>query len=99
MDQHKVVRDTLRLLEEREIKLEALHAHLAEGAAQAARGEFVENYSLSRLIAGADAGGWKSSFRITTLAFDNLKKSHATPIGSGVRSGGTVTRAQNGRFG
>jgi antitoxin ParD1/3/4 len=53
----EVVRDALRSLEERKTKLEALRAHLAEGAAQAARGEFVENYSLSKLITDADAGG------------------------------------------
>ena len=53
----EVVRDALRSLEERKTKLEALRAHLAEGAAQAARGEFVENYSLSKLITDVDAGG------------------------------------------
>mgnify|MGYP000117163746 CR=1 FL=1 len=31
----EVVRDALRVLEERKIKLEALRSHLAEGAAQA----------------------------------------------------------------
>lgn len=53
----EVVRDALRSLEERKTKLEVLRAHLAEGAAQAARGEFVENYSLSKLITDADAEG------------------------------------------
>jgi antitoxin ParD1/3/4 len=52
----EVVRSALRVLEERKTKLEALRAHLAEGAAQAARGEFVQNYSLDKLIADADAG-------------------------------------------
>ena len=37
----EVVRDALRTLEERKAKLDALHAHLAEGAAQAQREEFV----------------------------------------------------------
>jgi hypothetical protein len=37
-------------------ELAGLRGHLAEGAAQAARSEFVENYSLSKLI-DADAGG------------------------------------------
>ena len=37
----EVVRDALRHLEERKAKLNALRTHLAEGAAQAARGEFV----------------------------------------------------------
>lgn len=50
----EVVREALRFLEERKTKLEALRAHLAEGAAQAARGEFVQDYSVSKLIADAD---------------------------------------------
>ena len=37
----EVVRDALRTLEERKTKLAALRIHLAEGAAQAERGEFV----------------------------------------------------------
>lgn len=37
----EVVRDALRNLEERKAKLAALRGHLAEGAAQAERGEFV----------------------------------------------------------
>ncbi|MBW7930163.1 MAG: type II toxin-antitoxin system ParD family antitoxin [Gammaproteobacteria bacterium] len=51
----EVVRSALRILEERKTKLEALRAHLAEGAAQAARGEFVQDYSIDKLIAEADA--------------------------------------------
>ncbi len=53
----EVVTDALRSLEERKAKLEALRIHLSEGAAKAARGEFVANYSLSKLITDADAGG------------------------------------------
>ncbi len=49
----EVVRSALRILEERKTKLEALRAHLAEGAAQAARGEFVQDYSVEKLIADA----------------------------------------------
>ena len=49
----EVVREGLRALEERNARLEALRAHLAEGAEQAARGEFVE-YSLESLIAELD---------------------------------------------
>ena len=49
----EVVRDGLRALEERSSRLEALRAHLAEGAAQAGRGEFVD-YSLEGLIAELD---------------------------------------------
>lgn len=37
----ELVRDALRNLEERNTKLELLRQHLAEGAAQADRGEFV----------------------------------------------------------
>jgi antitoxin ParD1/3/4 len=46
----EVVRDALRVLEERKTKLEALRAHLGQGAAQAARGEFVEDYAIENLI-------------------------------------------------
>lgn len=53
----EVVRDALRSLEERKTKLDALRAHLAVGEAQAARGEFVEGYSLSKLVTDADAAG------------------------------------------
>lgn len=51
----EVVRDALRSLEEHKTKLDALRAHLSEGAAQAARGDFVQGYSLSKLITDADA--------------------------------------------
>jgi antitoxin ParD1/3/4 len=51
----EVVRDGLRALEERSARLEALRSHLAEGAAQADRGEFVD-YSLRSLIAELDRG-------------------------------------------
>lgn len=53
----EVVRDALRELEERKQKLEALRLHLAEGAAQAARGDFVPNYSVQRLIQELDNEG------------------------------------------
>lgn len=51
----EVVRSALRVLEARKTKLDALRAHLAEGAAQAARGELVQGYSVDKLIADADA--------------------------------------------
>lgn len=51
----EVVRSALRVLEERKMKLEALRVHLAQGAAQAMRGEFVQDYSVEKLIADADA--------------------------------------------
>ncbi|MFO1211012.1 MAG: type II toxin-antitoxin system ParD family antitoxin [Amaricoccus sp.] len=52
----EVVRDALRELEERKVHLDALRAHIAEGIAQADRGEFVE-YSLEGLVAELDADG------------------------------------------
>lgn len=52
----EVVRSALRVLEERDTKLNVLRAHLAEGATQAGRDEFVQDYSLDKLIAEADAG-------------------------------------------
>jgi antitoxin ParD1/3/4 len=50
----EVVRDALRGLEERKSKLEALRAHLREGAEQAERGEFVESYSIDDIISELD---------------------------------------------
>ncbi len=52
----EVVRSALRVLEERKTKMEALRAHLAEGAGQASRGEYVQDYSVEKLIVDADAG-------------------------------------------
>jgi len=51
----EVVRDALRAMEERKSKLEALRSHLAEGAAQASNGEFVDNFSMDSLINDLDA--------------------------------------------
>ena len=50
----EVVRDALRTLEERKCKLDALRAHLAQGAQQAERGEFVEDYSIETIISELD---------------------------------------------
>ncbi len=50
----EVVRDALRVLEERKSKLDALRTHLAQGAAQAASGEFVEDYSIEKVISELD---------------------------------------------
>jgi antitoxin ParD1/3/4 len=50
----EVVRDALRGMEDRKTRLEALRAHLDEGAQQARRGEFVEDYSISALISDLD---------------------------------------------
>lgn len=46
----EVVRDALRHLEERQGKIEALRSYLAEGAKQAKNGEFVQNYSIDKII-------------------------------------------------
>lgn len=46
----EVVRDALRTLEERKQKMEALRAHLAQGAQQAEQGQFVDNFSVDALI-------------------------------------------------
>ncbi len=53
----EVVRDALRGMEERKTKLEALRAHLAEGAAQAERGEFVDDFSIDGIIDELDNEG------------------------------------------
>ena len=50
----EVVRDALRSLEERKSKLEALRAHLSEGARQARNREFVEDYSVENVITSLD---------------------------------------------
>lgn len=50
----EVVRAGLRLLEEREQKLEALRTQLGDGYAQAAKGEFADN-DLQTLIKEIDA--------------------------------------------
>jgi antitoxin ParD1/3/4 len=50
----EVVRDALRTLEERKQKLDILKAHLAQGACQADKGQFVENFSMDSLIEELD---------------------------------------------
>ena len=51
----EVVRDALRELEDRGKRLEALRAHLAEGAEQAARKNFVEDLDIGAVIERAKA--------------------------------------------
>ena len=53
----EVVRDALRELEDRGKRLEALRAHLADGAGQAARRDFVEDFNVDDVIARAKARG------------------------------------------
>jgi len=42
----EVVQDALRYMEERNSKLTALRAHLAQGETQARQGDFVHDYSI-----------------------------------------------------
>jgi antitoxin ParD1/3/4 len=51
----EVVRAALRELEDRGKRLEALRAHLAEGAGQAARKDFVQDFDISGVIERAKA--------------------------------------------
>lgn len=50
----EVVRDALRAMEERKSKLEALRAHLTQGAEQAKSGNFVKDFSMDSLIKDLD---------------------------------------------
>ncbi|MBT3532413.1 MAG: type II toxin-antitoxin system ParD family antitoxin [Rhodospirillaceae bacterium] len=50
----ELVRDALRNLEEKKQKLDALRAHLGEGARQAGDGEFIDNYSIDGVISDLD---------------------------------------------
>lgn len=50
----EVVRDALRHMEEHSSRLAALRAHLAEGEVQAAKGEFVKDFSMEGLLAELD---------------------------------------------
>ncbi|UPT62100.1 MAG: type II toxin-antitoxin system ParD family antitoxin [Hyphomonadaceae bacterium JAD_PAG50586_4] len=51
----EVVRAALRELEDRSKRLEALRSHLATGAKQAARGEFVDDFSTADVMKRAKA--------------------------------------------
>ena len=51
----EVVRAALRELEERDARFEELRRHVAEGAAQADRGEFVEDYDVEAILTRAKA--------------------------------------------
>ena len=53
----EVVRDALRHLEERKDRLNSLRAYLADGADQAKRGEFIEDYSIDNIIDELDSEG------------------------------------------
>lgn len=49
----EVIRAALRELEDKSKRLEALRAHLAEGAEQAERGQFVADFDIEAVIARA----------------------------------------------
>lgn len=51
----ELVEEALSLMQAQEEKLQALRAHLLEGAKQAEAGEFIENFSMSSLINELDA--------------------------------------------
>ena len=51
----EVVRDALRELEDRGKRLEALRAHLAEGARQAATSDFIDDFDIEAVIERAKA--------------------------------------------
>lgn len=55
----EVVRDALRELEERHRRLDALRRHLAEGAEQAKRGEFADDFSVADVMRRAKARSQK----------------------------------------
>ena len=50
----EVVRDALRAMEERKSRLDALRAHLSQGAQQARAGDFVDGFSMDSLIDDLD---------------------------------------------
>lgn len=51
----EVVRAALRELEEKSQSLEVLRTHLAEGADQAAKGLYADDWSVSDIVARAEA--------------------------------------------
>jgi antitoxin ParD1/3/4 len=51
----EVVRDALRTLEARNLKLKLLETHLAEGANQAANGDIIENFQMDQFIGELDS--------------------------------------------
>jgi antitoxin ParD1/3/4 len=53
----EVVRAALRELEDRSRSLDALRAHLAEGAKEAAKGIYIENWSVESIVSDAETQG------------------------------------------
>ena len=50
----EVIRDALRVMEERKSKIEILRTHLAQGAEQARAGEFIDDFSMTTVISDLD---------------------------------------------
>ncbi len=50
----EVIRDALRTMEERKSKLEALRAHLVQGAKQAKSSDFIDDFSMNSVIDDLD---------------------------------------------
>jgi len=50
----EVVRDALRAMEERKIKIDALRSHLAQGAEQAKAGDFITDFTMDSVIRDLD---------------------------------------------
>ncbi|MCY4361574.1 MAG: type II toxin-antitoxin system ParD family antitoxin [Gammaproteobacteria bacterium] len=50
----EVIRDALRVMEERKSKIEILRTHLAQGAEQARAGEFIDDFSMTTVINDLD---------------------------------------------
>ena len=50
----EVVRDALRAMEERKIKIDALRSHLAQGAEQAKAGDFITDFTMDSVISDLD---------------------------------------------
>ena len=51
----EVVRDALRTLEARNLKLKLLETHLIEGANQAANGDFIKDFKMDQFIGELDS--------------------------------------------
>ena len=52
----EVMRDALRALKDQGDRMDALRSHLATGADEAGRGEFVDAFDIGQIIARAEPG-------------------------------------------
>lgn len=53
---NEIVKEALALLQEKNIKFSCLKEHLLQGADQASRGEFVNDFSMDKLLLDLDDG-------------------------------------------